>query len=59
MSEQAKVTSIDVLESFRAALIVFLTESRRSLDEVTDAVRRTRMWLQQEQRVQFACYRWS
>jgi hypothetical protein len=51
MSEQAKVTSIDVLESFRAALIVFLTESRRSLDEVTDAVRRTRMWLQQEQRV--------
>jgi len=51
MAEQAKVTSIDVLESFRAALIVFLTESRRSLDEVTDAVRRTRTWLQQEQRV--------
>lgn len=50
MAEQAKVTSIDVLESFRVALIVFLTESRRSLDEVTDAVRRTRMWLEQEQR---------
>lgn len=50
MAEQAKVTSIDVLESFRVALIVFLTESRRSLDEVTDAVKRTRSWLQQEQR---------
>jgi chromosome segregation ATPase len=50
MAEQAKVTSIDVLEAFRAALIVFLTESRRSLDEVTDGVRRTRMWLEQEQR---------
>ncbi len=50
MAEQAKVTSIDVLESFRVALIVFLTESRRSLDEVADAVRRTRMWLEGEQR---------
>ena len=50
MAEQAKVTSIDVLESFRVALIVFLTESRRSLDEVNDAVKRTRMWLEQDQR---------
>lgn len=50
MAEQAKITSIDVLESFRAALIVFLTESRRSLDEVSDAVRRTRAWVQQDQR---------
>lgn len=50
MAEQAKVTSIDVLESFRAALIVFLTESRRSLDEVNDAVKRTRSWVQQDQR---------
>ncbi|MEQ1860500.1 MAG: hypothetical protein ABMA13_11245 [Chthoniobacteraceae bacterium] len=50
MADQAKVTSIDVLESFRVALISFLSESRRSLDEVTDAVRRTRMWLETDQR---------
>lgn len=50
MAEQAKVTSIDALETFRVALISFLTDSRRSLEEVTDAVRRTRSWLEQEQR---------
>lgn len=50
MAEQAKITSIDVLESFRAAMIVFLTESRRSLDEVNDTVRRMRSWVQNDQR---------
>jgi hypothetical protein len=50
MADQAKVTSIDALESFRTALIMFLTDARRSLDEVTDGVRRTRVWLEQEQR---------
>ena len=51
MAEQAKVTSLDALESFRAKLIVFLSKSRRSIDEVSDEIRRTRNWLQGEQRV--------
>jgi hypothetical protein len=51
MAQQVKVTSIDALESFRASLIVFLTKSRRSLDEVGDDVRRTRLWLQNDQRL--------
>lgn len=47
---EARVTSLEVLESFRSALIVFLTSARRSADEVSDQVRRTRLWLQGDQR---------
>ncbi|MCE9608696.1 MAG: hypothetical protein K8R23_00550 [Chthoniobacter sp.] len=50
MAQQVRVTSIDALESLRAALIIFLTKARRSLDDVGDDVRRTRMWLQHDQR---------
>lgn len=48
MADQAKVTSIDVLESFRASLIVFLNKAHASADEVGDEIRRTRMWVQNE-----------
>ncbi len=50
MADQAKITSVDVLETFRASLIVFLTKARRSMDEVRDAVRRTRQWLEHDQK---------
>lgn len=50
MAEQAKVTSLDALESFRAKLIVFLGKSRRAIDEVSDEIRRTRNWLEGTQR---------
>ena len=53
MAEQAKVTSIEALESFRSALIIFLTDARRCLDEVNDAVRRTKQWLEHEQRAKW------
>ena len=51
MTEQAKITSIDALETFRSDLIIFLTKAHRSVDEVGDEVRRTRQWLQHEQRL--------
>lgn len=51
MAEQARVTRLDALESFRASLIVFLAKARRSVDEVADEVKRTRHWLQHEQRL--------
>lgn len=51
MAEQARITSIDALEIFRSNLILFLTKAHRSVDEVTDEVRRTRMWLQQDRRM--------
>ncbi|HSU56772.1 MAG TPA: hypothetical protein VLT36_22125 [Candidatus Dormibacteraeota bacterium] len=47
---QAKVRSVDAIEAFRSALIVFLTKARPTLEEVTSEVVRTRMWLQNEQR---------
>src|SRR6478609_6022587 len=46
----ARITSLEALETFRSALIIFLTVSRRSCDEVVQEVRRTRLWLQQDQR---------
>lgn len=51
MAHQVKVTSIERLETFRAATIIFLTKSHRSVDEVGEAIRRTRLWLQNDQRL--------
>jgi DNA repair exonuclease SbcCD ATPase subunit len=50
MAEQARVSSIEALEALRATLIVFLERAYRSLDEVFDEIRRTRSWVQQDQR---------
>ena len=54
MTNQVRVTSIDVLESLRSALIIFMTKARRSRDDTSDEVRRTRMWLQHDMR-----FRWE
>jgi hypothetical protein len=51
MANQAKVSSIDALELFRANLIVFRTKARRALDMVFDEVRRTQVWLQNDRRM--------
>ena len=51
MADQVKVTSIDALDAFRASLILFVTKARRSLDDVGDELRRTRMWLEHDQRL--------
>jgi len=50
MADQAKVTSLDALELFRAKLIVFINRAQSSVDEVLDEVRRTRLWLLNDQR---------
>jgi len=51
MANQAKVTSIDALERFRANLIIFRTKARRALDTAIDECRRTGVWLQQDRRM--------
>jgi hypothetical protein len=53
MATQARVSSTEALETFRAALIVFVGKARRSVDDVGDDVRRTRQWLQFEQRARW------
>ena len=50
MAERAKVTSLDALDSFRTALLIFMEKAGKALDEVGDSVRRTRLWVNQEQR---------
>ena len=53
MSLQAKVTSVDALDTFRAGLMIFQSKARRALDDASDELRRTRMWLQHEQRTRW------
>jgi hypothetical protein len=50
MATHARITSIEALERFRASLIIFLNKSRSSIDQVTDEIRRTRSWIQNDQR---------
>lgn len=49
MADQARISNLDALESFRSALIVFISKTRQSLDMAQDAVKKTRGWLQTEQ----------
>ena len=48
MSE-ANVTNIEALERFRSSLVLFLERAGFVLDEVSEEVKRTRIWLQTEQ----------
>ncbi len=48
MPDRAKVTSLEALETFRARLIVYREKASRVLDEVSDNVTRTRLWLETE-----------
>lgn len=50
MADQAKITAIEVLESFRSSLILFIHRAHTRIDEVGDEVRRTRAWLQSDRR---------
>ena len=51
MSQGAQVRSIDAIESFRTSLILYIESANGSLDEVGEEIRRTRNWLEQDQRV--------
>lgn len=49
MADRADVTSIDALEHFRSSLLVYMDKMGVTLDEIDDAVKRTRVWVQSEQ----------
>ena len=51
MPQKAHVTSLDALEAFRSNLIVYLSQARPALDEISAEVQRTRTWLETDQRV--------
>jgi len=50
MATQAKVTSVEALEQFRASMILFLNKAQSALDQCSDEIRRTRSWIQHDQR---------
>jgi len=50
MASQAKITSVEAIELFRAALIVFTSQARPALEEISSDVLRTRLWLENDQR---------
>jgi hypothetical protein len=50
MPQQAHVISLESLERFRSKLIVYLSQARPALEEVSAEALRTRLWLENEQR---------
>lgn len=50
----AHVTSLEALERFRSSLVLFLERANLVLDEVSEETKRTRIWLQTEQRLKLA-----
>jgi len=51
MADRSQVTSVEAIESFRADLIVYLSKARPTVEEVGNEVMRTRLWLQNDQRI--------
>jgi hypothetical protein len=51
MALRANVASIEVLDRFRADLLVYVAQARSALEEVSADAMRLRLWLQTEQRV--------
>jgi hypothetical protein len=51
MPQKAHVTSLDALEAFRSNLIVYLSQARPALDEISAEVMRTRTWLETDQKL--------
>ncbi len=51
MSPKANVSSVEAIEAFRITLLLYLSKARPTLDEVSADVMRTRMWLEEEQRM--------
>lgn len=49
MADQARISNIDGIESFRSAMIIFMSKTQQALDLALDEVKRTRSWLQIEQ----------
>lgn len=50
MPQKAHVSSLERIESFRASLLIFLSQARPALEEVSADVLRARTWLEDDQR---------
>lgn len=61
MSDQARISSIDALEAFRADLIQYVDKARVALEDASSQVRRTRSWLDVDRTGYWAgqCKQWT
>ncbi len=50
MPNKAQITSVEAIESFRSALIIFLGQARPVMEEVGNEMIRARHWVQSEHR---------
>jgi hypothetical protein len=50
MSGQAKISSVEAIEAFRAQLVVYLAQMRPTLDEISGEVLRSRAWLEDDRK---------
>jgi hypothetical protein len=50
MADRAQVTSVEAIESFRSALVIYLSKARPALEEMATEVLRAKQWLQNDQR---------
>lgn len=50
MADRAQVTSVEAIEAFRSALIIYLSKARPALEEMGSEVLRVRQWLENDQR---------
>jgi chromosome segregation ATPase len=52
MAQQgANITSVDALGAFRAALVLYLSKARPTLEEINSEVVRLRVWLESDRRI--------
>jgi hypothetical protein len=50
MAQQAQITSVEAIESFRASLVVYLSQMRPLLEETSREAVQTRLWVQNDRR---------
>jgi hypothetical protein len=50
MAQQAQITSVEAIESFRASLVVYLSQTRPLLEEISREAVQTRLWVQNDRR---------
>jgi len=48
MADHANVSSIEAIEEFRVNLLVYQEKAAQTIDEISDDIKRVRMWLQNE-----------
>jgi hypothetical protein len=51
MAQGANITSVEALDAFRAALVLYMNKARPTLDEINSEVVRLRVWLESDRRV--------